>query len=43
VTLHEVLEAVEASNLNSSGGVFMEKGQEYLIAGLVEYTGRGYP
>jgi len=34
VTLHEVLQAVEASNLNSSGGVFMEKGQEYLIRGL---------
>lgn len=34
VSLHEVLEAVEASNQNSSGGVFMEKGQEYLIRGL---------
>ncbi len=34
VSLHEVLQAVEASNQNSSGGVFMEKGQEYLIRGL---------
>jgi CzcA family heavy metal efflux pump len=34
VSLHEVLQAVAASNQNSSGGVFMEKGQEYLIRGL---------
>jgi CzcA family heavy metal efflux pump len=34
VTLHEVLSAVEESNRNSSGGVFMENGQEYLIRGI---------
>src|SRR3990172_4794110 len=34
LSLQEVLHAVEESNENSSGGVFMEKGQEYLIRGL---------
>jgi copper/silver efflux system protein len=34
ISLQEVLHAVEESNQNSSGGVFMEKGQEYLIRGL---------
>ncbi len=34
VTLQDVVAAVEKSNQNSSGGVFMEKGQEYLIRGL---------
>lgn len=34
VTLRDVVQAVEKSNQNSSGGVFMEKGQEYLIRGL---------
>ncbi len=34
LSLQEVLNAVEESNENSSGGVFMEKGQEYLIRGL---------
>ncbi|MBM4169030.1 MAG: efflux RND transporter permease subunit [Ignavibacteria bacterium] len=34
LSLQEVLRAVEESNQNSSGGVFMEKGQEYLIRGL---------
>lgn len=34
LSLQEVLLAVEESNENSSGGVFMEKGQEYLIRGL---------
>ncbi|MBL7960512.1 efflux RND transporter permease subunit [bacterium] len=34
ITLQQVLKAVETSNQNSSGGVFMEKGQEYLIRGL---------
>ncbi len=34
VTLEEVLTAAEKSNENSSGGVFMEKGQEYLIRGI---------
>ncbi|MBI5215488.1 MAG: efflux RND transporter permease subunit [Ignavibacteriae bacterium] len=34
VSVEDVLHAVEESNANSSGGVFMEKGQEYLIRGL---------
>ncbi len=34
ISLQEVLRAVESSNQNSSGGVFMEKGQEYLVRGL---------
>ena len=34
VTLEQVLLAAEKSNENSSGGVFMEKGQEYLIRGI---------
>jgi len=33
-TLQDVLFAVEKSNQNSSGGVFMEKGQEYMIRGI---------
>ncbi len=36
VTLQDVLLAAEGSNINASGGVFMERGQEYLIRG----TGR---
>lgn len=36
VSLEAVLRAAEGSNLNASGGVFMEGGQEYLIRG----TGR---
>jgi Cu(I)/Ag(I) efflux system membrane protein CusA/SilA len=36
VTLHDVLAAAEGSNLNASGGVFSDRGQEYLIRG----TGR---
>jgi CzcA family heavy metal efflux pump len=36
VTLHDVLSAAESSNLNASGGVFADRGQEYLIRG----TGR---
>ena len=36
VTLHDVLQAAAGSNVNASGGVFMERGQEYLIRG----TGR---
>jgi len=31
VTLGEVVRAAEGSNVNASGGVFMERGQEYLI------------
>ena len=34
LSVHDVLRAVEASNTNSSCGVFMEKGQEYLIRGM---------
>jgi CzcA family heavy metal efflux pump len=36
VTLEDVVHAAEGSNVNASGGVFMEAGQEYLIRG----TGR---
>jgi Cu/Ag efflux pump CusA len=36
VSLHEVVEAAAGSNVNASGGVFMDRGQEYLIRG----TGR---
>ncbi len=36
VTLQEVLSAARGSNVNASGGVFMDGGQEYLIRG----TGR---
>ena len=31
VTLEEVVRAAEGSNVNASGGVFMNRGQEYLI------------
>ncbi len=31
VTLEDVVKAAEGSNVNASGGVFMERGQEYLI------------
>jgi copper/silver efflux system protein len=34
VTLQDVLRAAEESNVNASGGVFMERGQEYLIRGV---------
>ena len=34
VTLEEVLRATEGSNVNASGGVYMEAGQEYLIRGV---------
>ncbi|MCG8605993.1 efflux RND transporter permease subunit [bacterium] len=34
ISLNEVLRAAEHSNTNSSGGVFMEAGQEYLIRGI---------
>ena len=36
VSLHDVVEAARGSNVNASGGVFMDRGQEYLIRG----TGR---
>ncbi len=34
VTLQDVLAAAEGSNVNASGGVFMDRGQEYLIRGV---------
>jgi CzcA family heavy metal efflux pump len=34
ISLNEVLHAAEQSNTNSSGGVFMDAGQEYLIRGI---------
>jgi CzcA family heavy metal efflux pump len=34
VSLTEVLEAASASNANASGGVFMDRGQEYAIRGI---------
>ncbi len=34
VTLHEVLRAAEGSNKNASGGVYMDRGQEYVIRGI---------
>lgn len=34
VTLHEVVEAAAGSNANASGGVFMDRSQEYLIRGI---------
>jgi CzcA family heavy metal efflux pump len=34
LTLHHVLKAVAESNVNATGGVFVDSGQEYLIRGL---------
>ncbi len=34
VSLNEVLHAAKESNTNSSGGVYMDSGQEYLIRGI---------
>ncbi|MEN8144224.1 MAG: efflux RND transporter permease subunit [Gemmatimonadota bacterium] len=34
VTLGDVLRAAEGSNRNASGGVYMERGQEYVIRGI---------
>jgi copper/silver efflux system protein len=34
VTLEEVVRAAEGSNENASGGVFMDRGQEYVIRGI---------
>ena len=34
ISLNEVLRAAEASNINSSGGAYMDAGQEYLIRGI---------
>jgi copper/silver efflux system protein len=34
VTLDQVVRAAEGSNANASGGVYMDKGQEYVIRGI---------
>ena len=34
VTLEEVVRAAQGSNANASGGVYMDKGQEYVIRGI---------
>src|SRR5215217_6913460 len=34
VTLEQVVRAAEGSNANASGGVYMDKGQEYVIRGI---------
>lgn len=34
ISLNQVLHAAEGSNMNSSGGVYMDAGQEYLIRGV---------
>jgi CzcA family heavy metal efflux pump len=34
ISLNQVLHAAESSNMNSSGGVYMDAGQEYLIRGI---------
>ncbi len=34
LTLHQVLKAVSESNINATGGIFVDSGQEYLIRGL---------
>ena len=34
VTLLDVLHAAEGANVNAAGGVFMERGQEYVIRGI---------
>ena len=34
LTLHQVLEAVTESNVNATGGIFVDSGEEYLIRGL---------
>ena len=39
VTLEDVLEAAEGSNVNASGGVFMDRSQEYLIRGVGRVQG----
>ena len=39
VTLPEVLHAAESSNVNASGGVFMDRSQEYLIRGVGRVQG----
>ena len=34
VTLLDVLHAAEGANVNASGGVYMDRGQEYVIRGI---------
>ena len=41
VTLEEVVRAAEGSNQNASGGVYMDKGQEYVIRGIGRVQGTG--
>jgi copper/silver efflux system protein len=41
VTLEEVLRAAEGSNENASGGVYMDRGQEYVIRGIGRAQGTG--
>jgi len=39
VTLPEVVRAASEANVNASGGIFMERGQEYLIRGIGRVQG----
>jgi CzcA family heavy metal efflux pump len=39
VTLTEVIEAARGSNTNASGGVYMDRGQEYVIRGIGRIRG----
>ena len=39
VTLQDVMAAAAGSNVNASGGVFMDRGQEYLIRGVGRVQG----
>ena len=41
VSLDDVMRAAEGSNENSSGGVYMDKGQEYVIRGIGRVEGAG--
>ncbi|MEJ7760653.1 MAG: efflux RND transporter permease subunit [Gemmatimonadaceae bacterium] len=41
VSLEDVMRAAEGSNENSSGGVYMDKGQEYVIRGIGRVEGAG--
>ncbi|MDT8437060.1 MAG: efflux RND transporter permease subunit, partial [Gemmatimonadota bacterium] len=41
VSLQDVLRAAEGSNANASGGVFMDRSQEYLIRGTGRVQGTG--
>ncbi|HEU0076659.1 MAG TPA: efflux RND transporter permease subunit [Longimicrobiaceae bacterium] len=39
VTLQDVLHAAEGANVNASGGVYMDRGQEYVIRGIGRAAG----